>query len=113
MGPLLRISHHWSTVDLAIGVLAHLLCAGLGVAFGALCSRPVLRRTAWSVLAAVALSLGAVLIPNCPPARQLLALLEAGHINHLGARLALTSVETIAVYAVLVAGAVTIAQHRD
>jgi hypothetical protein len=113
VGPLLSTSHPWSTSDLGIGVLAHALCGGLGVALGALCSRPVLRRTAWSVLAAAALSLAAVLIPNCPPARQLLDLLESAHPSHLGASLALTSLENVALCAALVAGAVAIAQRRD
>jgi len=113
VAPVLTTSHHWSATDLGLGTLAHLLCGAVGVAFGALCSRPVIRRTAWAVLAATALSLADVLIPNAPPARQLLALLEAAHPGHLGASLAVTSVETVAVCALVTAGAVTLAQRRD
>ena len=113
VAPLLTTSHRWSATDLGLGVVAHLLCGGLGVAFGAVCSRPVLRRTAWAVLAAVALCLADVLIPNCPPAHQLLALPASDHPRHVAASLAVTSVETVLVCAVLVAAAVAVAQRRD
>jgi hypothetical protein len=113
VAPLLTTSHGWSVSDVGLGVVAHLLCAMFGVALGAVCSPPVLRRPAWVVVAVVSVSLADVLIPNCPPARQVLALLGSEHPRHVAATLALTSAQTIAASAALVAIAVVVARRRD
>ena len=60
--------------DLGAGVGAQSIAALAGVSLGALCSRPVVRRRAWSVLIGILAGLGSVLIPDGVPSRQLLVL---------------------------------------
>ncbi len=84
------------------GVGAQAICAVAGVAFGAVCSRPIVDRRAWAVLLGVGLGLATVLIPHGPPTRQLLVLFnETGHLA-LGVPVVLIGVETL-----VLAGAVT------
>lgn len=86
--------------DVGLGALAHVSTALTGVGIGALLSRPVLRRTAWAVIAAAAVSLGDILIPHCPPGRQIMTLLDADHPHDLGGPLALIFLESLVLAAI-------------
>jgi hypothetical protein len=60
--------------DVASGFLAVVAtCAG-GVAIGAMCVRPIIWKTSWAVLCGVAGGLVTLLVPHCPPTRQILTL---------------------------------------
>jgi hypothetical protein len=84
------------------GACAQIITALTGVAFGAVCSRPIIRRRSWSVLLGVLLGMATVLLPHGPPTRQLLVLFnQTGHVT-LGASVLLIGVETL-----LLAGLVT------
>ncbi|HVX46930.1 MAG TPA: hypothetical protein VHC49_23765 [Mycobacteriales bacterium] len=83
-------------VDPGAGALAHLSTAVVGVGVGALLSRPVLRKTAWAVLIATAVTLGEILIPHCPPGRQILSRLGADHPHDVAATLLLITLESLA-----------------
>lgn len=97
---------------LGAGLAAHLMTALAGVALGAPLCRPVISRTAWTVLAAVAVCLAELLIPDCPPSRQLLSLLSTDHPQHLGASLGVITAQTVALAAVAVLAAQRLARAR-
>lgn len=76
LGWPLLVGAHPTARAIAAGAAAHCLTALAGVGLGALASRPVIRRTGWAVLLGVALTLAEILVPHCPPAAQLLTVLD-------------------------------------
>ncbi|SES45920.1 hypothetical protein [Actinokineospora terrae] len=56
-----------TAADLPAGALAHLLCAAFGLAFGLVCSRLVIRRQGYALLAALFLVTAALLTTGSPP----------------------------------------------
>jgi hypothetical protein len=112
IGPPLSSSSRTTTSDLLAGLCAQAIVALAGVAVGALCSRPLIRRRAWSVLLGVLIGMGTVLIPGAPPTRQLLVLFnQTGHFS-LGSRVVLIGAETLAMAALAVGASLKIAQRR-
>ncbi len=105
--------HGWTAADLLYGAMALILAALTGVAFGGVCSRPLIRSRAWAVLAAVALCLAEIVIPGSPPIRELLLLFGRQHPHDLATTIMLTAVETIVVAGVLLAGTISVARWRD
>jgi hypothetical protein len=105
--------HGWTATDLLYGAIALILAAITGAAFGGVCGRPLIRSRAWAVLAAVALCLAEIVIPSCPPIRQLLVLFGRQHPHDLPATIVLTVVETIVVAGLLFAGTISVARRRD
>jgi hypothetical protein len=94
------------------GVSAQCITALMGVAFGALCSRPIISRRSWSVLLGVLLGMGTVLIPDGPPTRQLLVLFEeTGHFA-LGPPVLLIGAETVLLAGLVTAWSLRIARRR-
>ena len=94
------------------GICAQIITAVMGVTFGAICSRPIIRRRSWSVLLGVLLGLATVLIPHGPPTRQLLVLFnETGHFA-LGAPVVLIGVETLLLAGIVTAWSLRYAQRR-
>jgi hypothetical protein len=85
------------------GFAAHITTTLAGVGVGSLCMRPVLDRRAWAVLIGVLASLGDVLVPQGPPVRQLLVLLDASRPSHLVLHLAVVALESALIACVLVA----------
>lgn len=76
LGYPLLTGHHVITVSvLVLGALAELTSACTGVAIGLLCSRPVVRRTGYAVLGAVAAILLFLLVPGLPPVNPVFRLL--------------------------------------
>ena len=90
---------------LLLGILA-------GVAIGALCSRPIVSRTAWAVIAGLTLCLVDALVPGLPPGRQLLENFDSDHVRDLASRLSVTALETVALVAVLVVASLRLARAR-
>jgi hypothetical protein len=98
--------------DLLAGLAAHLIAATTGVAVGAWCMRPVLDRTAWAVLIGVLASLAEVLVPHCPPLRQMLVLLAADKPAHMATALGLIAGESVLIAAVAVVAALRLGRSR-
>jgi hypothetical protein len=98
--------------SLVAGEVAHLLAAATGVAVGAWCMRPIVDRRAWAVLTGVAATMLEVLVPHCPPVRQILVLF--GHATHprLALSLLLVGAESGLMAMALVAGALRWGQSR-
>ena len=94
------------------GTSAQIITAVMGVTFGALCSRPIIRRRSWSVLLGVLLGLATVLLPHGPPTRQLLVLFnETGHYA-LGLPVVLIGAETLLLAGIVTAWSLRFAQRR-
>lgn len=62
--------------NLSAGFFAQVIAALAAVALGGLCSRPIVRRHATSVLIGLLVGLAALLLPNGVPSRQLLVLFD-------------------------------------
>jgi hypothetical protein len=86
----------------AAGVCAQIITALIGVTFGSLCSRPIVRRRSWSVLLGIVLGMATVVIPYGPPTRQILVLFNETGRFALGVPVLLIGVETL-----VLAGAIT------
>ena len=94
------------------GICAQVISAVMGVTFGAICSRPIIRRRSWSVLLGFLLGLATVLIPHGPPTRQLLVLFnETGHFA-LGLPVLLIGIETLLLAAIATAWSLRFARQR-
>jgi hypothetical protein len=94
------------------GICAQLITAVTGVTFGAICSRPIIRRRSWSVLLGVLLGMATVLIPHGPPTRQLLVLFDkTGHFA-LGLPVLLIGMETLLLAGLVTAWSLRFAQRR-
>jgi hypothetical protein len=101
MMPPIFIARTGSTARVLIAGICGLLIAALaGVSLGALCSRPVIRRRAWSVLLGVVVCLGTILLPSGIPSRQLLVLFNKTGQFALALPLALIALETLVLCAV-------------
>jgi hypothetical protein len=111
IGPPLASSSRTTATDALAGISAQLLTALAGVALGALCSRPLMTRRAWSVLVGFAVCLATVIIPYGPPTRQLLVLFNKTAPFTLEAPLLLIGVETLIIAIVVVGASVRIAQR--
>lgn len=98
--PLLIGADGATGTALGAGLTAHLASALGGVGFGAMLSRPIMRRTAWVVLTAVAVTLADILVPGLPPAHQILAVLGRDHQTDLALPLASTAAQSALLAAV-------------
>jgi hypothetical protein len=111
IGPPLASSSGATVTEVLAGVSAQLLTALAGVALGALCSRPLITRRAWSVLAGFAVCLATLIIPYGPPTRQLLILLNKTGSFALGAPILLIGAETAIIAIVAVGASLRISQR--
>jgi hypothetical protein len=83
------------------------------VSLGALCSRPIIRRRAWSVLLGVTAGLATVIVPSGPPTRQLLVLFNKTGSFALGVPIALIALETLVLGALAIALSVRLSLRRS
>ena len=111
IGPPLASSSGTTVTDALAGVSAQLLTALAGVALGALCSRPLITRRAWSVLVGFAVCLVTVIIPYGPPTRQLLVVFDKIGPVALGTPILLIGAETLIIAIVAVGASLRIAQR--
>jgi hypothetical protein len=72
--PLLVGTHTFRAADLALGIEAELTGACAGIAIGLLCSRLVISRQGYALIAALAIVLVALLVRGLPPVNALLRL---------------------------------------
>jgi hypothetical protein len=97
---------------LGVGVIDFLMCAVAGVAFGALISRPVVPKIAWTVLLGLAISLAQLLIRHVPPVNAMIQLYAGdAPVEALGALL-LIAAETVVLAGVIVGVAQMLARQR-
>lgn len=113
VGPLLATSFDATVSDVVAGAGAQVLTTLTGVALGALLSRPVVTKKAWSVLVGFGVCLATVVIPYGPPARQLLVLFDRTGANALGPAILLIALETVAIAFVAVSASLRLAQWRS
>jgi hypothetical protein len=99
--------------DAAAGLVAHLIVVLSAVAVGALISRPVIRRSGWAFYAATIVIVADIGLPDAPPVRQLLSLLDGAHPHHLASSLVAIGTETAALSAAAVALALAVARRRS
>ena len=105
-------SSHPTPYQVASGVAAQAISVLAGVAVGALCSRPIINRTAFSVLLAVMVGLGDLTVPNAPPVRQLVDLLNEVHPHHLGLLIAAVAAETIVISVIFMGASLRLARRK-
>ena len=98
--------------EVIAGLCAQVITAVMGVALGAICSRPIIRRRSWSVLLGVLLGMATVLIPHGPPTRQLLVLFDETGRFALAGPVLLIGVETLLLGGIVTAWSLRLAQQR-
>jgi hypothetical protein len=113
IGPVLGSSSKVISRELVAGLCAQLITSIAAVTLGALCSRPLVRRLAWSVLLAISICLATVIIPGAPPTRQLLVLFNMTGSFALTGPLLLTGVETLALGGIGVAISLRLSLSRQ
>jgi hypothetical protein len=111
VGPPLASSSGTTVTDVLAGLSAEILTALTGVALGALCSRPLISRRAWSVLLGFGVCLATVIVPNAPPTRQILVVFNRTDPFALGPPILLIAVETVVISVVAVGASLRIAQR--
>ncbi len=111
IGPPLASASGTTVTDALAGISAQVFTALAGVALGALCSRPLVSRRAWSVLAGVSVCLATVIVPYAPPTRQLLVVFNETGSFALGIPILLIGVETAILAIVGIGASLRIAQQ--
>lgn len=74
--PLLAGAHTAGIAEVVLGVEAELTCAAMGIAAGLLCSRLVMRRQGYALIAALALVMTLLLVPGLPPVNVVIRLMS-------------------------------------
>jgi hypothetical protein len=99
--------------DLLAGASGLVIAALAAVGLGSVCSRPIVRRHAWSVLAGIVVGMATVLIPNGVPSRQLLVLFnKTGHVA-IAVPILLIGLETLALCVVAVVASLRVSASRS
>lgn len=70
--PLVFGTHVVTVMDLLVGLMAELTCAAVGIAVGLICSRLVVRRQGYALVAALAFVLAFLLTPGLVPVNAVL-----------------------------------------
>ncbi len=112
MAPPLLSGSGVSAKVLAAGAGAQLITAAAGVSLGALLSRPLVRRRAWSVLLGILVGLATVLLPDGVPSRQLLVLFNKTGQFALGLPILAIALETLALCALAVWASLRLSLRR-
>jgi len=100
-----------TATDLGEGAAGVLTTALAGVAIGAMCSRPIIKQRSWALLCGGLGGLVTVLVPHCPPTRQLLALFS-GSTGNVSGGLLRAAGETVLLGVLLVATSLKVAWRR-
>lgn len=95
-----------------VGIVDYIMCAVTGVAFGSLISRPIMSRIAWTVLTAVAICLGQLLIRHVPPVNAMIQLYAGDSPAASVGPLLLIALESLVLAAVVIAVANMLARAR-
>lgn len=112
IAPTILTSAPTTIKDVTAGICAQVITAVIGVTFGAICSRPIVRHRSWSVLLGVLLGMATVVIPHGPPTRQLLVLFnETGHLA-LGLPVLFIGIETLLLAAIAMTWSLRFTRHQ-
>ena len=111
--PIFVASGGVKVTDILAGACAQTIAALAAVGLGSLCSRPVMRRHAWSVLIGFLVCLGTVLAPNGVPSRQLLVLFNKTGQVALARPILLIGLETLALCVVAVYASLRVLSARS
>ncbi|TCO64904.1 hypothetical protein [Actinocrispum wychmicini] len=98
---------------LGIGILDYVMCAVTGVAFGALISRPVMPKVAWTVLTGVAICLAQLLIRHAPPVNAMIQLYAGDSPAESVGQLLLIAAESLVLAAVAIGVGNVLARARS
>lgn len=101
----------WS--QLGTGAAAQSITVLAGGALGALCSRPIVKRTAIALLLGVGLSLGDSIFPSVPPVGQLMNLLSKAKPHDLVLWMCAIAAETVVLSGLAVAASLRLARLRS
>jgi hypothetical protein len=96
-----------------IGASEMAITALAGVAIGALCSRPIIKRTAWAFFSAIIGCLVIVLVPHCPPTDQLILLFDHTRPQHVPLAMIAIAGETVALAFVMISASLRVAKARS
>jgi hypothetical protein len=113
VAPIFVASGGVTVKDLVAGSCAQVIAALAAVGLACLCSRPVMRRHAWSVLIGLLVGLGTVLAPNGVPSRQLLVLFNKTGQVALALPIFLVGLETLALCVVAVYASLRVLSARS
>ncbi|WEB44388.1 ATP-binding cassette domain-containing protein [Streptomyces yunnanensis] len=94
--------------DLLLGLEAQLTCALVGIAIGVLCSRLVLRRQGYALVAALALVMVTLFVKGMPPVNRLFNLMAT---TSESAKLLAPAAGMLAIAAVILAGSTAVTQY--
>jgi hypothetical protein len=109
--PVVITSSHVSADGFVDGVVAVFATCIAGVAIGAMCVRPIIKKSSWSVLCAAGGGLATILIPNCPPTRQIMVLFSSSTAD-VAHGLVSAALETVALTVIAIACSLAIAWRR-
>jgi hypothetical protein len=98
--------------DVVSGVVGVIATCTAGVSIGAMCSMPIIGKTSWALLFGVIAGFATILIPHCPPTRQLLVLFGNDPTGSFRAATLAAAGETVVVAALIVAASVELAWRR-
>jgi hypothetical protein len=113
IAPVVVSSSGATLEDIGAGVSAQLIMSFAAVGLGSLCSRPIVRRRAWSFLLGVLVCLATILVPSGPPTRQLLVLFNKTGSFALGVPVALIALETLVLGGLAVAVSLRVSLRRS
>jgi hypothetical protein len=95
------------------GLIGHVLAVLFGAGVAPTLMSPTIERSGIAFLVASMIVLVELIVPGCPPVRDLLQLFYDGQATHLGAHLAISAIVTIALSAAIAAGGLVAAQRRS
>jgi hypothetical protein len=113
IGPVVVSSSKVMLREFVAGLCAQLITSVAAVGLGALCSRPLVRRLAWSVLLVLLICLATVIIPSAPPTRQILVLFNNTGSFAVAGPLLLIGAETLALSGLGIAIFLRVSLKRD
>jgi len=108
--PALITSSHVRASDVAEGIVAVFATAVAGVSVGALFVRPIFKQSSWSVLCSAVVGLATILIPHCPPTRQIMVLFSSS--GDIARGVVFAGIEAVGLAAVLVGASLAVAWRR-
>jgi hypothetical protein len=110
--PALITSSPVSARDVVYGLGAVLATSVAGVAIGAMCVRPIIKQSSWSVICGAGAGFVTILIPNCPPTRQIMVLFSSTTAD-IGRGVVFAVLEAVVLAAILITAAIAIAWRRS
>lgn len=95
------------------GTVAHLMVIVFGCSFATTVTYPIVHRAGIAFLAVVVLVLAELIVPQCPPVRDVLELFNDGRAHHLGAHLLRSALVTVGLSVALAIAGLGIARRMS